>query len=401
MAKKQVKKKSEAKKQAAPSRKKVPSRGSASVGVTSEKADSQQKAEEKRRQRAAKQQEKKKRKAQQLLHRQQRQQLEQQLAQENQEAYQALLHRRRQWKRSRRRHYYVLILLVLALSGILICFRMFLTITEIRVSGESRYSDEQLILSSGLKIGEHLYDFDAELVEQEILGSHVYLESVTVKRVLPTIVEIQVTPVMETGVIQSETGFSVISTGGKILETGILYPPSELPIISGLQLSVDQTDEEKVNKTNKQLQTLSTLNAAMTASKFTGVTEIDLTDMLNITVVYQDRVRINLGDNSNLDEKIALVAQALMDVDPSIQGVMDASIEKTIFFHEESIHPDYTPAEPEVDDESQAESLEGEESAQEDATTQAEQSSTETQTTEQSSGSTSQVPQIPQLPDIP
>lgn len=347
--------------------------------------------------RAQKAEEAKRRKEQQELVKQRRIERERQLAKENSEAYEAMMRRRRRWKRSRRRHSYILILILLGIVGAILCFRMFLSISDIRVIGESRYNDDELILSSGLKIGDHLYDFDPDVVAKEIQDGHVYLESVTVKRVLPTTVEILVAPVLETGVVQGETGFSIISSGGKVLETGVLYPPAELPLITGLQLSVDQSDLEKVNQLDKRLETLSALNAGLTASKFTGVTAIDLTDMLNITIVYQDRVKINLGDNDKLNEKIALVAKALEEVDPAKQGTMDASIDKKVFFHEESIHPEYrpaTPAEPEVPADGDG--------GMEDGGTEKDGNAGEAGSTSssQSSSASSQIPQIPPSPNI-
>ena len=357
------------------------------------------KSEQKRLKKVQQKEAEQRRKEQQKLRQQQKKEMEQQLAEENSEAYEKLIRRRKQWKRSRRRHSYIFLLLILAVVGAVIAFRMFITITEIKVTGESRYSNEELILSSGLSIGDHLYDFDPRLVEEDILNGHIYLESVSVRRVLPTTVEITVSPVMETGVVKGETGYSIISTGGKVLQTGVLYPPSELPIITGLPLSVDQTDAEKVNQLNKRLETLSALNAAMTSAKFTGVTSIDLNDMLSIVLVYQDRIRILVGDNTDLEQKISFAARALETIDPAKQGVIDVSIDGKAFFHEESIHPDYTPVIPETPeiplDPETGLPIEGEDTGETEG---AEEASTTDST---ASGSSSESPASSQVPVIP
>ena len=380
--------------------------GKKAAKQTKKKTPAVSKAEEKRLKKAQRKEEEKNRKEQQKLRQQQRKQKEQQLAEENCEAYEELIRRRKQWKRSRRRHSYIFLLFLLAIVGAVVAFRMFITITEIRVTGESRYSDEDLILSSGLSIGDHLYDFDIHLVEEDILEGHIYLESVTVRRVLPTTVEITVTPVMETGVVKGETGYSIISTGGKVLQTGVLYPPSELPIITGLPLSVDQSDEEMVNQLNKRLETLSALNAAMTKAKFTGVTSIDLTDMLSIQLVYQDRLKILIGDNTNLEQKISFAGRAIETIDPSKQGIVDVSIDGKGFFREESIHPDYTPVIPEspeipLDPETglpiEGEGTQGEGEGAEDTSS----SGTTGDDSSSESIASSQVPVIPPSANIP
>ena len=273
--------------------------------------------------------------------------LERQLAQENSQAYENLIRRRNAWKRKRRKQAYVLLGIILSAAGIYLCCRMFLTIATITVTGQSRYTDEDLISSSGLEIGSNLFDFDAEQVGKTILDGHIYLETVTVKRSLPTTVEIAVTPVLETGVVRGEMGFSVISTGGKVLETGIPYPPSELPIISGLQLNISRSDNEALaNIMDKRLETLSEINRALTENKITGITAIDLSDSMNLTITYQNRVKINLGNREKINDKIRFSMNVLEEVDPSQEGVLNLSIDKKGFFRAESIYGDLslTPA---------------------------------------------------------
>ncbi len=270
--------------------------------------------------------------------------LEKQLAAEDSQAYENLLRRRNAWKKKRRRRAYILLLTILSAAGIYLCCRMFLTISIIEVSGQSRYTDEELIFSSGLKIGDNLFDFDTEEVEKTILDGHVYLESVTVRRSLPTTVEIYVTPVLETGVVKGEMGFSIISTGGKVLETGILYPPSELPIISGLQLNVSRADNEALaNVMDKRLETLSEINQALTENKITGITMIDLSDPMNLTITYQGRVKINLGNKEKINDKIRLSVNILEQVDPSQEGNLNLSIDKKGFFRAEDIYSTFVP----------------------------------------------------------
>ncbi len=296
---------------------------------------------------AQKREEKRKRKEQQLRHAADRRQLEQQLAQEDSQAYQRLLHRRSVWKRKKRKQTYILLLVLLVAVGFFLCCRMFLTISTVQVSGQSRYTDDDLILSSGLKIGDNLYDFEPAQVAQKILDGHIYLESVEAHRVLPTTVEIVVTPVLETGVVKGEIGFSIISTGGKVLETGIPYPPSELPIIVGLQLNVSRADNaELANVMDKRLEILSDINRALTENKMTGITQIDLSDTMSLTITYQDRVKINLGDKDNLNDKVRLSVRILEEVGDIQEGVLNLSIDKKGFFRNESIHTEFIPVLP-------------------------------------------------------
>ncbi len=291
-----------------------------------------------------KKEERKRQKEEQARRAANRQELEKQLAAEDSKAYENLLRRRSAWKKKKRKQAYGFLLVILAAAGLYLCCRMFLTISTIEITGQSRYTDDELILSSGLKIGDNLFDFDPEQVGQKILDGHIYLESVTVRRSLPTTVEIQVSPVLETGVVKGEAGFSIISTGGKVLQTGIAYPPSELPVITGIQLNVSRADnQELANIMDKRLEILSEINRALTENKLTGITAIDLSDTMNLSITYQDRVKIGLGNKEKLQEKIGMSVKVLEEVDPSQEGVLNLSIEKKGFFREEGIHGSFAP----------------------------------------------------------
>ena len=56
------------------------------------------------------------------------------------------------------------------------------------------------------------------------------------------------------------------------------------------------------------------------------VNSIDVTDLTKLTLVYEDRFRINLGDNTRMDYKIASVKAVINDhLGEYDQGYLDAS----------------------------------------------------------------------------
>ena len=63
---------------------------------------------------------------------------------------------------------------------------------------------------------------------------------------------------------------------------------------------------------------------------FDGITAVDIADLSRISVVYQDRIRVVLGNDTNMEYKLRLAAVALTDPDqgllPADRGTLDVSM---------------------------------------------------------------------------
>ena len=56
-----------------------------------------------------------------------------------------------------------------------------------------------------------------------------------------------------------------------------------------------------------------------------NVDSVDVSDLSRLTLVYEDRFRINLGDNTKMDYKIASVKAVIKKLGDYDQGYLDAS----------------------------------------------------------------------------
>lgn len=66
-----------------------------------------------------------------------------------------------------------------------------------------------------------------------------------------------------------------------------------------------------------------------------GITELNLKDIYNIVMKYEDRIDVKVGSVTNLDNKMAFAAQVIRDQDaaePDQMGIIDLTIDKKAYF---------------------------------------------------------------------
>ena len=98
--------------------------------------------------------------------------------------------RRQDKKRKRRTVFYVILFVMVSLVFIAIATAVFLKVSKVTISGNSRYSDKQIGALVPIAVGDNMFSFDAESIEQAICDKYPYVDSVEIKRDLPTTVEV-------------------------------------------------------------------------------------------------------------------------------------------------------------------------------------------------------------------
>ena len=108
--------------------------------------------------------------------------------------------------------------LVVVTAGIVLSLTVLFHVDEIMVTGESRYTQEEIVQVSQLKTGENLFMNDTRGAAERIQSSLPYVGSVRISRKLPGTLVIQVDDVMVAGAVQYNNGYLVVGANGKALE---------------------------------------------------------------------------------------------------------------------------------------------------------------------------------------
>lgn len=191
-----------------------------------------------------------------------------------------------------------------ALGASVFLFRI-QTVRVEQPEGGTAYSDEQIAAAFGEPLGGNLFGFSAQQAQQRIEKALPYLENVTVERRLPDEVLIRVQPAEEAWRVQTQEGaWAVVSRTGKVLALAAQEPDQPAARITGALAHSAVPGEALALDSADKLSALQTIAAALEQTGLSPVTEIDLTDTLELNVLYDGRVRIVLGTANDMAYKV-------------------------------------------------------------------------------------------------
>ena len=204
----------------------------------------------------------------------------------------------------------VLITAVLSILSVTVLFN----ISSVTVEGESVYSDEEIIEAGEIRTGENLVRFNSSAAEQKILEKLVYIDKVTVSRGFPDKLIVKVTAAEPALCIKSGKKYYVSSANGKLLE--ISGSPVSALVADGIMLKDDLKPGDTIQGLEDEdalkLEVLRTLSEEMKGLGLNASAEINMTDRMDISIIYDGRIRMELGSDAQLHRKL-YAASVLLD----------------------------------------------------------------------------------------
>lgn len=254
-------------------------------------------------------------------------------------------------KRRKRRRWigYVAFLALVLTGAAALCLAMFFRTKEIIVTGNDRYTREELVSASGIQLEQNIFSVDRERTAAQIKSVFSYLEKVEIIPVMPTTVEIRVVEsVPQLMVVNSAESYSLLSTGGRVIEQCLGLAGEELPLVIGTNFSwcqqgiyPEELPPEVTNHRHKEhreatdqeleavrvMRTLRYVTASAEATGFTGISYIDVHDDLSTAILWDKRVLIRLGTELELDRKLTF-AKAILEeqLEEDFVGIIDVSV---------------------------------------------------------------------------
>lgn len=219
--------------------------------------------------------------------------------------------------------YYGTVLFIAAVIFAVLSLTVFFKVETVIVNGSSVYDAEDIIAASGIEGGDNMIRKNMGRAAEKITEQLIYIETAEIKRKLPSSVEITVTPCIETACFENEDGFLIVSRSGKILRH-TEEPPAGMLVFygtdpaEGMDAGLKFASEEE-NKTEVIYELLKKSEDGFAAN----ITSFDVTDRLNISCVYEDRIDIELGVVSDIDYKFRLAEVIISTkISPDAEGLL-------------------------------------------------------------------------------
>ena len=178
-------------------------------------------------------------------------------------------------------------------------------IEEITVLNNSKISTDTINELAGLKLGENIYKLSKSQIEKNI-KTNPYIESVKIKRKLPSKVEITVQERQATYVLEIGNGFMAINNQGYMLE--IEQEEKGLPVLTGISTKVEniiegqRIVEEDLGRLEIVLKIMDSISLNGITEK---VTEIDISNKQDYKLTFEEEGKIaHLGDASEISTRV-------------------------------------------------------------------------------------------------
>ncbi len=201
--------------------------------------------------------------------------------------------------------------------------------------GDVSYTSEQMKAETGILPGvQNLFRCDVEKVERNIEQRLPYIGDAVVEKDFPSSIKVTVTPTSASAAIVHEGGYLLIDGNGKMLELTQIAPETVPVVRTSVELKaeighylgdetklkdkIDEDDEEGIKEQNRITLEIGMMkligdirSAAEKSGLYDGITLIDIRDIRAITLMYEKRLTLRLGNESQLDDKLSTGAKII------------------------------------------------------------------------------------------
>lgn len=235
------------------------------------------------------------------------------------------------------------------------CYYEGAPIKTIVVKGDNVYTQEEIVSAAEVLPGQSMLTVREDEVNRRVLSKLPFVSGISLNYVFPEILEMDVVSTREHFIIKNGNKYVCVDKNGKIVSVkkkkvekdqflviGPEFENAELgakfePLQS--KIGEDLSEDEKLRLTEKNDFEMKRYNTMLEVSalceKYGVITggKLDLSDMTNIRLDYESRVRIYLGDAKNLELKIENASSIItQQVKKDQTGYVDVSYDVRNYF---------------------------------------------------------------------
>ncbi len=198
--------------------------------------------------------------------------------------------------------YFIVVLAVISICVVLSLTVLF-KIENIQIEGNSFYDSTSIIRESGVTKYQNLYLYRTKIVKQNLCTKFPYIEDIRLERKIPSTLVIHVTEAKEAGIIDVEDRKILISSKNKVLD--IMDTAKEgVAIVKGAEVENVQIAQELIFKDQNKSVVLKQIETTLKDQNLTDITYIDVTNLENISLTYQNRIVVDMGKAEEIEKKI-------------------------------------------------------------------------------------------------
>lgn len=236
----------------------------------------------------------------------------------------------------------ILVFLTAASIFILLATTVFFNAENIRVTGASNYTAEEIIAASGILPGDNLVRLDTEDCGKKIESSLVYIEKATLSRSFPNTIVIDVEASVPAANFITGNYVLIVSSGEKILDK-LEEPKAGLLNFYGTTPRVDlqpgdiytSADEHKDSAVGKLMEYF---DSTSRTDKTENITAVNVENYSDLSYIYDGRITVKLGTVSDIDYKIDFSREIIeKNIGEKTEGVLTILNSSASFLDKDSL----------------------------------------------------------------
>ena len=218
-----------------------------------------------------------------------------------------------------------LLSVVLTAVVIVVALTLFFEVETITVTGNGRYSIEEVIAVSGVEQGDNLILLDKYQIARRLYTELPYITDVRVNRAFPDGLTVEVTETHAALAIESAGAWWLVSESGKILEVTDAAGAEGYLLLRGMhardaavcaQLMLSEEDPITAERLKELISELSRRGMLEKAAS------IDASDYEKLVIAYDGRFDVEIGYDADFSFKLDCLRAAINELEPNETGII-------------------------------------------------------------------------------
>lgn len=234
-------------------------------------------------------------------------------------------HRRRRRRRGSLGPLLRVLSVLLMAVAIVAALTLFFKVNQVSVSGNERYSAQEIIEVSGVEQGDNLILMDKYRIAEKLYTKLPYITEVRINRQFPDTLLVEVVETKAVAVIKGGSSNWLMDSNGKLLEVIGSAATKQYLSLEGLS-AVDpaisgklKLSEESPISTDRLLELLSELAQRDMLGK---VSKLDASDPDQLVFSYDDRFQVEMLYDADFDFKLNCLQAAVAQLEPNESGTI-------------------------------------------------------------------------------
>ena len=219
---------------------------------------------------------------------------------------------------------YKLLTLVVVCAAAVLALTLFFKVESVEVTGNSRYSAQEIQDACGVSLGDNLYLLSKPDMVQRLHQRLPYIDEVRITRSLPNTLRVQVTEFTTVYAVEQEGTVWLLTSGGKIVETAA--ERGDVPLIDGCELLAPSLggDVSFALELQNRQESLFALLTALESAELTGaVRAIHLGDPTVLSMDYTERFTVEMPYGADYPRLLRYLTLVIEELETNLTGVID------------------------------------------------------------------------------